>query len=67
MTGSQALIRSLSDSLDSSTSDAGNSRNVDLPAQDYKVVAPGTLQATTPYFRFFYGKVRPSKTSSRFG
>ncbi|GAA5965899.1 hypothetical protein JCM8115_000740 [Rhodotorula mucilaginosa] len=56
---SAVLIRSLSDSLDSSASNAGNSRNGDLPAQDYKVVAPGTLQATTPYFRFFYGKNLP--------
>ncbi|KAG0660526.1 Myb-like DNA-binding domain protein [Rhodotorula mucilaginosa] len=55
----EVLIRSLSDSLDSSASNAGNSRNGDLPAQDYKVVAPGTLQATTPYFRFFYGKNLP--------
>ncbi|GAA5883577.1 hypothetical protein JCM3774_002850 [Rhodotorula dairenensis] len=55
----EALIRSLSDSLHSLAPNASNSREPDATAEDYKIAAPGTLQATTPYFRYFYGKNLP--------
>lgn len=54
--GSQTLLQSLTENMASLASPAA-ARTPGPGTQDVQIVAPGTLTATTPYFRYFYGRV----------
>ncbi|POY74684.1 hypothetical protein BMF94_2446 [Rhodotorula taiwanensis] len=54
----ETLLQSLTENMASLASPAA-ARTPGPGTQDVQIVAPGTLTATTPYFRYFYGRNLP--------